>query len=61
MGEQIAPQIQTWLDDDSWMLRKAAASLLKRWDKLTPDQQKRLSNDPHIAVRHAATWRTEAA
>ncbi len=56
MGVQVAPEIQTWLNDDNWLLRKAAASLLKRWKKLTPDLQKQLAKDPHIAVRHAATW-----
>ena len=59
MGEQITPEIQTWLNDDNWLLRKAAASLLKRWGKLAPDQQDRLANDSHVAVRHAATWRSK--
>lgn len=58
MGNEAVPVVETWLQDDDWMLRKAAASLLKRWDKLTPTQAKKLADDPHKAVRHAARWRT---
>jgi len=58
LGDQAAPEIETWLNDDDWMIRKAAASLLKRWDKLTPIQAQKLAKDPHKAVQHAAQWRT---
>lgn len=58
MGEEAVPIVETWLQDNDWMLRKAAASLLKRWDKLSPTQAQKLANDPHKAVRHAAHWRT---
>ena len=58
LGDQAAPEVETWLNDEDWMIRKAAASLLKRWDKLTPDLVQKLAKDPHKAVQHAARWRT---
>ena len=30
--------------------------MLRRWGKLTDDQQSRGRQDPHVAVRHAADW-----
>jgi hypothetical protein len=58
LGDQAVPEVETWLNDDNWMVRKAAVSLLKRWNKLTPTQAKRLAQDSHIAVQHAARWRS---
>jgi len=43
-------------ESEPWTERKAAYSLLRRWGKLTEEQQARGLCDPHIAVRHAARW-----
>lgn len=57
LGDEAVPEVETWLNDEDWMIRQAAASLLKRWDKLTPALVQKLSRDPHVAVQNAARWR----
>jgi hypothetical protein len=56
LGEQALPAAREMLLSEHWAERKAAVCLLRRWHKLTPDQQARAQQDPHIAVRHAALW-----
>jgi len=42
------------LASTEWTERKAAASLLRRWGRLTPEQKEQAEHDEHVAVRHAA-------
>ena len=57
LGEASTEVALAMLDSDCWTERKAAVCLLRRWGKLTPEQQARAEKDPHTAVRHAARWR----
>ncbi len=56
LGEAAMPTVREMLQSEHWTERKAAVSLLRRWDKLTPGEEKRAKADPHVAVRHAADW-----
>ena len=58
LGEAAMPTVMEMLESDPWTERKAAVCLLRRWGKLTPEQQEKAQADPHIAVRHAAESRT---
>ena len=48
------------IGSEDWAERKAAVCLLRRWGKLTPEQQAQAERDPHIAVQHAAHARSRA-
>jgi hypothetical protein len=54
LREAAEPVVLEMLKSDAWTERKAAVCLLRRWGKLTPEQEDRARNDPHVAVRHAA-------
>ena len=56
LGDAAMPIVTEMLTSDHWTERKAALSLLRRWNKLTPEQQAHAKQDPHAAVRHAANW-----
>jgi RNA polymerase sigma-70 factor (ECF subfamily) len=58
LGPAAEPVVLEMLESPQWPQRKAAVCLLRRWGKLTIEQQSRAQSDPHLAVRHAATWRT---
>jgi len=56
LGDAGVPTAEEMFRSDNWTERRAAACLLRRWGKLTPEQKAQGENDPHIAVRHAANW-----
>jgi RNA polymerase sigma-70 factor (ECF subfamily) len=56
LRDAALPTAQAMLDSEHWTERKAAVALLRRWGKLTPDQQAQATKDPHVAVRVAARW-----
>jgi len=56
LRDAAEPVVLEMLESAHWTERKAAFCLLRRWHKLTPEQQARGKADPHIAVRHAARW-----
>ena len=53
LKDAALPIVEEMLEAEDWAQRKAAVSLLRRWDKLTPELQRRAATDPHIAVRRA--------
>jgi len=59
LRDAVEPAVVEMLHSEHWTERKAAFCLLRRWHKLTPEQQARGKADPHIAVRHAADWPAE--
>ena len=56
LGTEAEPTALEMLKSPLWTERKAAVSLLRRWGKLTPQQQADAREDPHVAVRHAADF-----
>jgi HEAT repeat protein len=57
LGEPALPTVRAMLGSPEWPERKAAVGLLKRWGALTPQDVAAATNDPHVAVRHAAAGR----
>ena len=51
------PAALEMLLSEHWPERKAAVCLLRHWGDLRPEQRRKALADPHVAVRHAATWR----
>ena len=56
LRDDALPAALEMFESEHWTERKAAASLLRRWGKLTEEQRLAAANDPHVAVRHAAEW-----
>jgi len=56
LRDSAVPTVEQMLASQHWTERKAALCLLRRWDKLTAEQQSQGRQDPHVAVRHAADW-----
>jgi HEAT repeat protein len=56
LRDAAEPVARDMLNSPLWTERKAAVSLLRRWGKLTLQQQAEAGRDPHVAVRHAAEW-----
>jgi len=54
LGEQAEPLVREMLTSEHWTERKAALTLLHRWDRLGTDVLERLKDDPHIALRKQA-------
>lgn len=54
LGDAARPIAEEMLHSSHWTERKAAVGLLRRWGKLTPEQEARGKSDPHVAVRLAA-------
>ena len=58
LRDAAVPMATEMLGSEGWAERKAAVCLLRRWGRLTPEQQTQAEGDPHIAVRHAAHARS---
>ena len=54
LGDAAAPTAAEMFESEAWTERKAAVCLLRRWGKLSPQQEVKALADPHVAVRHAA-------
>jgi len=54
LGDTAIPTAKEMLRSELWTERKAAVCLLRRWGKLTAEQEARAKQDPHVAVQHAA-------
>lgn len=59
LGEAAYPMATEMLSSECWTERRAAASLLRRWGQLTPEQGAAAEADEHVAVRHAARWKAK--
>ncbi len=57
LRDEALPLAQEMLESKHWTERKAAACLLRRWGKLTPEQAAKAAKDEHVAVRHAGRER----
>jgi len=57
LGQAATATVEQMRTAEHWTERKAAVCLLRRWGRLTPEQQAQAQRDPHVAVRHAATRR----
>lgn len=51
---QAEPVVREMLNSTAWTERKAAAVVLRRWRRLTPEQQAQLAQDPNPSVRRVA-------